>query len=217
MNKSSRWYVTLVVATASLAIALWPGAASLLEFDRAALAAGQWWRVLSGQLTHFGFDHLAWDASVFAVLGVMCERRNRTATLACLGIAALLIPAAVWLLLPEIATYRGLSGLDTALFALLGMMMLSEKRREGSRGQMAVIFGLRRGMLAKIAWEFHTGGTIFVDSSSGQFVPVPLAHLVGAAVGLLVAMYGVSSVRAAPQETSKRFVETLEERGLDLT
>ena len=196
MNKSSRWYVTVFVAAASVAIALWPGAASLLEFDRAALAAGDWWRMLSGQLTHFGFEHLAWDVSVFAVLGVMCERRNRTATLACLGIAALLITAAVWLLLPEMATYRGLSGLDTALFALLGGMMLSEKRREGSCGWVAVIFVLLLGMVAKIAWEFLSGGTIFVDSSSSQFVPVPLAHLVGAAVGLLVATHGVSSVRA---------------------
>ncbi len=178
--------MTALVAAASVAIALWPGAGSLLEFNRAALAAGDWWRVLSGQLTHFGFEHLAWDAGVFVVLGVLCERRNRTATLACLGMVTLFIPSAVWLLLPEMATYRGLSGLDTALFALLGVMMLSEKRREGSCGWVAVIFLLLLGMVAKIAWEFLTGGTIFVDSSSDQFVPVPLAHLVGAAVGLLV-------------------------------
>ena len=42
---------------------------------------------------------------------------------------------------------------------------------------------------SEIVWEFHTGGTLFVDSSSGQFVPVPLAHLAGAAVGLLVAAF----------------------------
>jgi len=186
MNKSSRCYVTVLVATASVAIALWPGAGSLFEFSRAALAAGEWWRVVSGQLTHFGLDHLAWDAGVFLVLGAMCERRNRTGTLACLGIATVLIPAAVWLLLPEMTTYRGLSGLDTALFALLGVMMFGEKWREGSRGGVAVIVFLLLGMVAKIAWEFVSGGTIFVDSSSGQFVPVPLAHLVGAAIGLLV-------------------------------
>ena len=178
--------MTVLIATASVGIALWPGAGSLFEFNRAALAAGEWWRVVSGQLTHFGLDHLAWDAGVFLVLGAMCERRNRTATLTCLGIATVLIPAAVWLLLPEMATYRGLSGLDTALFALLGVMMIWEKWREGSRGGVAVIVFLLLGMVAKIAWEFVSGGTIFVDSSSGQFVPVPLAHLVGATIGLLV-------------------------------
>lgn len=187
MNNSSRWYGTAFIAAVSVAIACWPGAATLFEFDLAAVAAGEWWRVFSGHLTHFGFEHLAWDASVFAVLGLMCERRNRRLTFVCLGIAAMLIPASVWLMLPEMATYRGLSGLDTALFALLGGMMLTEKLREGSHGWAAMIFVLLLGMAAKIAWEFHSGGTMFVDSSSGQFIPVPLAHLVGATVGLLVA------------------------------
>ncbi len=195
MSVSSRWYVTVVVAAASVVIALWPGAASLLEFDRTAVAAGEGWRVFSGHVTHFGLEHLMWDASVFVVLGVMCERRSRIATLVCLGIAMPLISAAVWLLLPEMASYRGLSGLDTALFALLGVMMLTENLRAGRRGWVAVIFLLLLAMVAKISWEFLTGGTIFVDSSSGQFVPVPLAHLVGAGIGLLVA--GTGSALAA--------------------
>ena len=189
MSKSKPGYVTVLVAVATGLIALWPGAESLLEFDRVAIAEGDWWRWVTGHLTHFGVDHFVWDASVFAVLGVMCERRNRTATLACLGFAALLIPAAIWLLMPEMATYRGLSGLDTALFALLGMMTLLEKRREGSRGWVVALGLTLLGMVAKIAWEYYTGGTIFVDSSSGQFVPIPLAHLVGAVVGLLVATF----------------------------
>jgi len=124
MNLASRCHVTMMIAAASLVVALWPDASPLLEFDRVAVGAGDWWRVLTGHLTHFGLEHLVWDAGVFAVLGVLCERRHRRATLACLGAAAVLIPAATWLLVPEIRTYRGLSGLDTALFALLGVMMV---------------------------------------------------------------------------------------------
>ncbi len=188
MNLASRCHVTMMIAAASLVVALWPDASPLLEFDRVAVGAGDWWRVLTGHLTHFGLEHLVWDAGVFAVLGVLCERRHRRATLACLGAAAVLIPAATWLLVPEIRTYRGLSGLDTALFALLGVMMCAESFRQGRHGRTTVTVLLLLGMVLKIGWEFYTDGGIFVRPPSDSFVPVPLVHLVGAVVGLAVAV-----------------------------
>jgi rhomboid family GlyGly-CTERM serine protease len=188
MKPPSRWHLTAMISAVSLVVALWPGASQLLEFDRVAVGGGDWWRILTGHLAHFGFEHLVWDAGVFAVLGVICERRHRTATLACLGAATVLIPAATWLLVPEITTYRGLSGLDTALFALLGVMMCAESWRQGRHGRTTMTVLLLLGMVLKIGWEFYTDGGIFVRPSSDSFVPVPLVHLVGAVVGLAVAM-----------------------------
>ena len=188
MNTTSRWQVTTTIAVASLVVALWPGASAVLEFDRVAVGAGDWWRILTGHLAHFGFEHLVWDTVVFAVLGVICERRHRMATLACLGVSAVLIPAAVWLLMPEITTYRGLSGLDTALFAFVGVMMCAQSCREGRHGRTVMTGLLLLGMVLKIGWEFYTDGGIFVRPSSDSFVPVPLVHLVGAVVGLAVAV-----------------------------
>ena len=31
----------------------------LLQYDRAALATGEWWRLVTGHLVHLGWDHLA--------------------------------------------------------------------------------------------------------------------------------------------------------------
>ena len=31
----------------------------LLQYDRAALAAGEWWRLVTAHLVHLGWDHLA--------------------------------------------------------------------------------------------------------------------------------------------------------------
>lgn len=188
MNKSIRWYITTMIPAASVALALCPSASSLLEFNRVAVATGDWWRVLTGHLPHFGLEHLIWDAGVFAVLGIICERRSRTATLSCVGISALLIPAAICLMMPEISTYRGLSGIATALFAMLGMMMFVDSCRQGDHSRTAITALLLTGMVAKIAWEFHSGSAVFVVPSAHSFVAVPLAHLVGAAIGLLVAM-----------------------------
>ena len=40
------------------------------------------------------------------------------------------------------------------------------------------------GMFAKVGWEAATGDCLFVDPTENGFTPVPLAHLVGALVGL---------------------------------
>ena len=72
---------------------------------------------------------MAWDLGVFACLGYLCESRNRPLTYLTLAMSALLILA--WCVFqPGLDQYRGLSGLDTALFALLSTQLLLEKRRQ---------------------------------------------------------------------------------------
>jgi membrane associated rhomboid family serine protease len=79
--------------------------------------------------------------------------------------------------------YRGLSGLDTALFALLNTELLWQRYRERDWTAVAVLATLLTLMLGKIGWETITGNCLFVDTA-GQFTPIPFAHLVGAVVGL---------------------------------
>ena len=58
------------------AVFLFPAAAASLEFDRDAVAAGQWWRLLTSHLTHWGRQHLMWDLAVFALLGISMSARK---------------------------------------------------------------------------------------------------------------------------------------------
>ncbi|MBP90010.1 MAG: rhombosortase [Planctomycetaceae bacterium] len=180
--------ITLGVAILSLALMCSANLSEILQFDREAVAAGQLWRVVTGHFTHWNLDHLFWDGVVFAVLGVLCERRQRGRFMLCLTAAAVLIPASVWLLLPELNTYRGLSGLDTALFTMLAGSILAEKWAAREWRWVTIIAGLMIGLGSKIAFEVFTQGTMFVDTVTANFQPVPLAHVVGALAGIVVAM-----------------------------
>ncbi len=98
----------------------------------------------------------------------------------------MLVPAAVWIFLPGMERYRGLSGLDSAFFALLAAEVLREKWREGRRLWALAVLAAALAFAGKIAWELATGTAVFVDSAAAGMVPVPLAHLVGAACGAAV-------------------------------
>jgi hypothetical protein len=81
-----------------------------------------------------------------------------------------------------------LSGVDTALFLYVALTMLVEARRDGRLivGGLAAVMLL--GFAAKLGYEVTTGSAIFVEGQQGEFVVLPLAHLVGAALGGAVAL-----------------------------
>ena len=175
----------LLAAAAALGIFAVPGLAGVLEYDRTAMARGELWRALTCHWTHWGAGHLVWDTAVFALLGAVCEGRSRRRLWTALGLAVVLVPAAVWIFLPGMERYRGLSGLDSAFFALLASEVLREKWSQGRRLWALAVVAAALAFAGKIAWELATGTAVFVDSAAAGMVPVPLAHLVGAACGAL--------------------------------
>jgi rhomboid family GlyGly-CTERM serine protease len=177
------------MALVALALAAWlvPGANETLQFDRAALAAGELWRLITGHVTHWTSSHLAWDLAAFVVLGVLVERTSRRLLGLTLATSALAISAAVWLFEPHLATYRGLSGVDSALFATWAATAIRHaagKRQWSTAGWIAAA---ALGFAAKTAVESLAQSTVFV-AADPTFVPVPLAHVAGAGAGLLVAV-----------------------------
>ena len=151
----------------ALAAAFLPG--SSLELQRGGAA----WRIVTCHFTHFTYEQLAWDALVFLILGIACARRNRGAFQATLLASIVVVPIAVLMFAPNVATYRGLSGIDCALF---GLLLTMESRRSWIVALCAIGFAM------KLIFEMTTGATIFV-SNGGAFEAVPVAHLAGAVVG----------------------------------
>jgi rhomboid family GlyGly-CTERM serine protease len=158
-----------------------------LQYDRQAIAGGQLWRLVTCHLVHFGLEHLAWDAAVFVLLAVLCWRLGKRRSLVSLATATLAIPAALWILQPGLSTYRGLSGLDSALFVTAALGMGQRLCGEGRDRWGAAAYASVVALGAKIAYEVATGTTLFVDAAGLGFVPVPLAHATGALAGVLAA------------------------------
>src|SRR4051812_10824072 len=72
-----------------------------LQFDHAQIRAGDIYRLLTCHWTHWNTDHLIWDAAAFFLLAAACEGRSRSRFLATLAIAAIVVPAGLFVLQPE--------------------------------------------------------------------------------------------------------------------
>jgi multisubunit Na+/H+ antiporter MnhF subunit len=130
---------------------------------------------------------------MFGVLGGTCERINRRKFLACLALSAASISAAIWWLLPAVNCYRGLSGIDSALFTLVAVNMLRQARRDRDLVLAAILALGLLGFIAKLAYEIATGTTLFVNSSAAGFVPLPLVHAVGGSIGAVIGSRSASA------------------------
>ncbi len=178
----------LALALVACAVHCSADAVAVLEYDRRRIAVGELWRLLTCQLTHCSLDHLLLDALVLALAGTVYQLRGGRRLLPCIALAALTVPAAIWLVMPQLASYRGLSGLDAAVTMLLAVSMLGHGVAARQRGDIVAAGLAVTGLLAKIAFELLTGQTAFVDSVADQFIPVPLAHLVGGLTGVTIAL-----------------------------
>ncbi len=182
-------WASLLLALSAVLLYLTPDLTAWATFDRTAIAAGQLWRLVTGHWTHWSGEHLAWDLLVFAGVGGALELRGRRRVfLTCTVLSALLISGGVWLLRPGMDEYRGLSGIDCALVTLVAVDFLRQAIRERQRALSLAVAALLAGYLGKVAFELATGQTLFVDSGPGLFVPVPLAHVLGGAVGIALGL-----------------------------
>jgi hypothetical protein len=131
-----------------------------------------------------------WDVATFLALGFACERRCRRQFIPALFLAVKFVPTAIFLLLPKLESYRGLSALDCTLFAVLAIDLLREGIRQ-CRPARAILVGMfSAGFLIKTSIEALSGRSVFVDSAAAGFAPVPLAHLLGATAGIMGYFFG---------------------------
>ncbi len=190
---------TLMLAGLALLVYLIPGLDALLEYQREALAAGQLWRLVSSHWSHFSLGHLSWDLLAFLVLGAACERRHRGRFLITVSGSALVVTLSVWIFLPGMAVYRGLSGIDSALFGLLAVLLIRDALRRRSLAALgtAVLFLVL--FTAKTFYEINQGTSVFVSNYGAAVVPVPLAHLFGAITGVVAGLVQPMAQKPSPR------------------
>jgi rhomboid family GlyGly-CTERM serine protease len=190
----SRVTLPLLLALVALVVRLTPSAPQLLEFNREALAQGEYWRILTGHLVHFNASHFVWDVGALFLLAATLPSLSAGGWLRLLGGAAVVISAGVCFFATQLESYRGLSGVDCALFGAAATGFVVRAFRERDFPLLAVTLLAGFGFLAKSQWELQQGTTLFAQSD-GNFVPVPLAHLLGAAWGMISVLIDVSRGR----------------------
>ena len=170
--------------------------ADLLRYDRAAIAAGQWWRLLSGSLVHLGWWHWLFNVLSLALLVLLCpERLSPLEWLRRLAALGLGMSLGLYFLSPGIQTYVGLSGPVYGLFVLgLGRQAL----RRDDIAIACLVF-----LAARIGWELVMGASASETRLiGGQVVAVSHLYGVGSALLYALAVYGWRRVRRTREEVS---------------
>jgi membrane associated rhomboid family serine protease len=123
---------------------------------------------------------------MFVVLGVLVEGRHRGSFVVTVLASATAITAVLWFAHPEVAAYRGLSGIDSALFTNAAILLYVDGRRFNRPVVRRMSALLLIGFVAKLIYELASGSTLFVDST--DFVSLASVHAVGGFVGLISAV-----------------------------
>lgn len=160
------------------------------------------WQWLTSHFTHWSWGHLIWDLGAFVILSAVCLRTLSSRYPLALALAAALIPLEVRLWEPQFTSYRGLSGLDSALF---GLVVAALWRTKAPFPCLLAALG-SGGLVGKAGFELLTGTTLFAPAEPGLYLPVPSAHLTGFAAGLLAGlpMRQTPSHQPAPSPTDPR-------------
>ena len=155
-----------------------------LSYDRAALAAGEWWRVLTAHFVHLDPAHAALNGMGVVLMWALFARDySPLRWLAIYLFSSLCISAGLWLWDSGVTNYVGASG---ALHGVMTAGTLAHLRRRDLDGWILAIF-----IIVKLGYEQFAGALPF--SSSGNTIVD--AHLYGAVGGIVLASF----LRSRPQ------------------
>lgn len=149
--------------------------ASQVNWHRLLILDGQWWRILTGNLTHTNFPHLAMNLAGLWVISFIFKP-SATSLLLLLLVVSLSVGALNFL--SSMTGYVGLSGALHGLFAYLALQETLQGRKSSA--------WLVAGVIAKVSWELAMGAS----ASTSQLIAAPVAiesHLYGALSGLVLA------------------------------
>ncbi|WP_368163904.1 rhombosortase [Aeromonas sp. R6-2] len=173
----------------------WPAAAGLsllllllwlsvpsdaLSFQREAIAHGQWWRIITGNLVHTNGWHLSLNlVGLWLLAQIFHDELNSRCLLTVLGLCALGVTLGIWLWCPQTQWYMGLSG---ALHGLFAWGVVQELGRRRSAGLLLI------GLLLKLYIDWQGGDSGGPSAALiGARVHVE-SHLIGAMAGLLLGL-----------------------------
>ena len=187
--------LTLLVALISLAASLpvlVPGDGLIqaaLELRDAFTVGSEPWRLVTCHLVHLNGRQLLMNLIAFLWLGILCEPKMHRRYGMLLFASSLAVGVGVLHVHPDLAGYRGLSGIASAQFAALVALRWRETRLNGRvAAALSCVVALLLFM-GKTIYEVETGRALFASGLELDGAgPSPVAHLFGALAGLAVAL-----------------------------
>lgn len=184
-----RLLAAIVIVAIALSGWLPAGISVELRYERAAVAAGEWWRLLTAHLVHLGPGHALLNAAALLLILWMAPALRRPLTWLWLALASVAaVDAGLFFFFARVAWYVGASGALHGLFA--GAALLMATRGERVQGIVMLV-----ALAAKLGWESLTGGSL--SHAAGAGLPVVTeSHLLGAFGGLVGAALLIGRGRA---------------------
>jgi rhomboid family GlyGly-CTERM serine protease len=179
LNCDRAYGIALLGACALLAVPelLGEPARHAMSFDRGAIGAGQWWRLLSAHFVHLDAAHTLLNGFGVVLMWALFARDYspwRWVAIYCAS--ALAVSVGLWFLDPELQWYVGASG---ALHGVMTAGTIAHLRRGDLDGWILAIF-----IVLKLGYEQFAGALPFAGSAS----TIVDAHLYGAIGGAILAL-----------------------------
>ena len=167
-----RWVWLLVILLfLDLVLGLGDSVSALLRYDRSAIAAGGWWRLLTAHIVHLDVHHLILNQLGLVLMwSLFAQDYDAVEWCVIVFAGALAISCGLWWLSPRVSWYVGASGVLHSVMAAGAAKHLIER----SWDRWILVLGL----CVKLAWE-RWGG------ASAPLIVID-AHLYGALCGFAV-------------------------------
>jgi len=184
LNCDRGYGVALLCVCALLAVPELIGepARRVLSFDREAIGAGQWWRLLSAHFVHIDLEHAVLNSLGLVLMWALFARDYSPWRWAAIySGAALAVSVGLWFRNPELQWYVGASG---ALHGVMTAGTIAHLRRRDLDGWILAIF-----IVGKLAYEQFAGALPFAGTAN----TIVDAHLYGAIGGVVLGLLLKSS------------------------
>jgi rhomboid family GlyGly-CTERM serine protease len=159
-----------------------PAVVAELRYERAAVLAGEAWRLVTGHLVHFDVTHLGWNLLGLALVAwLFGAEYSPMRWLLILAASTLAIDAGFLLFQPQLDWYVGFSGVLHGAMAA-GLLKWLVRTRDWITWLVACLF------TAKLAWE-HFAGPLPFTAASLDLAVVHEAHSYGALGGFAMAAW----------------------------
>lgn len=157
-----------------------PEISDMLIYDRAAISDGELWRLVSSPLVHYDKAHLYYNLMAFGIAGWCVESVSPGYfSILCLSNAMLMTPI-LFITMPEMNQYAGLSGIACSMLVFYALHHFSESRWLS----LAILMAIS----AKIVFELLNARSVLPYPNQSSFTIVPQSHLIGCLIAVMMCM-----------------------------